>query len=1245
MASKHDPMKPQIRGLTLRCVCRGHDAVICRVAWSPDGSLIASPSYDKTVRIWETKTGKLVRSLTAHSSQVTAVAWSPDGTRIATGADDLLVFLWDPHTGEKLNGFKGHSRYLTSLSWSASGSWLATGSADGSIRIWDVQQGKHFADHTKHSDRVYSVSWSHDPNHELLASGSEDRRVLIWDVQSQSVLTELSGHTDSIRSIAWSADSRLLFTGSEDKTIRIWDVKAGRQKAVIEGHTALVTSIAITADEQILASKSKDNSVRLWRTDTLDEVACIDEVGGTPYQTEPALAFHPRGASLVTFCEEDTALRIWDLDIATLLGAAPVREKVRYTSAKIVLVGESNVGKSCLSMRLADDRYPEDHEHGTTHGMRFWPMEAEELHASAKPPEGHRRDVVLWDFGGQDEYQLVHQMFLHDTTLALVLIDPTRGAAAFEDARKWNKKLEKQVAGRKIVKLLVGSKVDEPTDMIDRAAVNSLKQECGFDGFLDLSAKVPRNIEELREAVCEALKWDELAKTSRPELFQRIRDEIELMRQAGDIIVLIADLESSVRENRSLTKQPKKASSRRLWEFWKQKADDQDAATTLQAVPFDDAAFRAVTDQLSAQGTLVKTKLFGGDDAIVLQLPVIEQYAGSLILLARNNPRGVPAIEEQKLASPDISLPGMAEKDRIERKEERIVLECVVELMVKHGICFRHEGLLVFPSLLKPTESDAVDDLPGLVSLYYDFSGAIDNVYASLIAWLVLGKEFGRVRLWNDRVEFEVGDKGACGLRKVNQGGGYAHLDVYFEEKTPMQVQTQFISFVHDHLKAHDIHVVENFHLICSKCRYEVPRDVVQRRMAIGETDVQCPVCNTVQQLSSGIQQEKDRNHVAREKAFALMTKVREDLPKVIADVKQQVFRRTDKEFQTDLPIRLLHLSDLHFDESTSPNTRLQWLIDDIRKGDWLEDGGINYLVVSGDMTDRGQIEGFQAASSFVSNLIAEFDISAERCVFVPGNHDVVSEDDMYKLSTNPSAEQKKHAVDLGEHGFLVRNENRYWDRFNAFSDHFYHRILQRPYPSDPTKQGVAFTFPEVHMQFLGLNSCWEIDRRFPERVSLHADAVANLIKTADQQIDDSRSGKDGAAKDFLRIGVWHHPVRHPERGISNLAVLDQLLRNKVRFCLTGDIHKMDRDAVRYWHSDRTHVIGAGSFGASASALSEGAPRLYNVIEIPRNIEKRTEGSIKVWTRQQPEPNGVWKGWNEWHRDDGEIGGLPYFFI
>ena len=114
-----------------------------------------------------------------------------------------------------------------------------------------------------------------------------------------------------------------------------------------------------------------------------------------------------------------------------------------YVSAKIVLVGESNVGKSCLALRARagslrrarhDPRYAlVDNATGT----------AQSRYGPRRPG---KREVVIWDLGGQDEYRLVHQLFLHDTTLALILLDPTRGSSAFEDVREWNLRLEKTIA-------------------------------------------------------------------------------------------------------------------------------------------------------------------------------------------------------------------------------------------------------------------------------------------------------------------------------------------------------------------------------------------------------------------------------------------------------------------------------------------------------------------------------------------------------------------------------------------------------------------------------------------------------------------------------------------------------------------------------------------------------------------------------------------------------------------------------
>ena len=128
-------------------------------------------------------------------------------------------------------------------------------------------------------------------------------------------------------------------------------------------------ALKLLDDGQLLASKSYDNRVFLWRCDDWESVAVLNDASSTWWAS--CLEFHPTQDVLATLDEDDLGIRVWELDLESLLGEKP-SDFVRYTSAKIVLVGESNVGKSCLAMKLAEGRYPTDSEQGTTHGIRFW---------------------------------------------------------------------------------------------------------------------------------------------------------------------------------------------------------------------------------------------------------------------------------------------------------------------------------------------------------------------------------------------------------------------------------------------------------------------------------------------------------------------------------------------------------------------------------------------------------------------------------------------------------------------------------------------------------------------------------------------------------------------------------------------------------------------------------------------------------------------------------------------------------
>lgn len=187
---------------------------------------------------------------------------------------------------------------------------------------------------------------------------------------------------------------------------------------------------------------------------------------------------------------------------------------------------------------------------------------------------------------------------------------------------------------------------------------------CGFAGYYPTSAKTARGIDPLRAIVAKALNWDNLAKTTRPVLFQRVRDEIDQRRSKGEVVLLYDDLDKQLRlEN---------------------------------AENYEPEAVRTVVRQLTVQGVIAETRLTTGQRVLVLQIGEIERYAGSLIFAARNNTRGIPALEERDITASRFTFPGIKAVERLHPFQERIVLEAVIQLLIEHGICFKREGLLIF---------------------------------------------------------------------------------------------------------------------------------------------------------------------------------------------------------------------------------------------------------------------------------------------------------------------------------------------------------------------------------------------------------------------------------------------------------------------------------------------------------------------------------------------------------------------
>ncbi|WP_373534009.1 protein kinase [Microcoleus sp.] len=247
--------------ISLAQTLSGHSDAVLSVAFSPDGKVLASGSYDKTIELWEVATGRKITSLTGHSNYVLSVAFSPDGRVLASGSFDKTIKLWEVATGRVINSLSGHSEVVSSVAFSPDGQVLASGN-DKTIKLWDVATGRVINTLSGHSSSVYSVAFS--PDGKVLASGSSDKTIKLWEVATGREINTLSGHSNTVSSVAFSPDGQVLASGSYDKTIKLWEVATGMQINTLSDHSDGVISVAFSPGGKVLASGSGDKTIKLW---------------------------------------------------------------------------------------------------------------------------------------------------------------------------------------------------------------------------------------------------------------------------------------------------------------------------------------------------------------------------------------------------------------------------------------------------------------------------------------------------------------------------------------------------------------------------------------------------------------------------------------------------------------------------------------------------------------------------------------------------------------------------------------------------------------------------------------------------------------------------------------------------------------------------------------------------------------------------------------------------------------------
>lgn len=291
-----------------RCVKTliGHEKPVNTIALSPDGQLIASGSADKTINLWDLRTGE-VRTLRGHRGSIRAIAFSPDGQILVSGGNDCTIRIWQLAKGNTPLVLKGHYGFVTSLAinpngqmlasadegetselkfwrlpygdeirysgivynvscvaFSQDGLWLAIAKNLDGIKLWQMPSGAEIYT-LKRSGNVTSLAFS--PDGLLLAHSNAGTAIKIWQLSTGEEFLTLKSHSAKVNSVTFSPDGQVLASGSNDETIKMWQRSTGKVICTLNGHLAAVQSVVFGSDGKTIVSGSWDKTIKVWRCD------------------------------------------------------------------------------------------------------------------------------------------------------------------------------------------------------------------------------------------------------------------------------------------------------------------------------------------------------------------------------------------------------------------------------------------------------------------------------------------------------------------------------------------------------------------------------------------------------------------------------------------------------------------------------------------------------------------------------------------------------------------------------------------------------------------------------------------------------------------------------------------------------------------------------------------------------------------------------------------------------------------
>lgn len=497
----------------------------------------------------------------------------------------------------------------------------------------------------------------------------------------------------------------------------------------------------------------------------------------------------------------------------------------KYATAKVIILGETGVGKTALGWCLAGGDF---NSHPKSHPLQSWILKD----LSSTLSDGTRCDTVLWDMASQPDYRLIHPLSITDASLALIVFDPTLRPDPFYPINYWLKQISDSQKKR-CPSIIVAARTEVGAPVFTKKELQNFCKANGISGgYVQTSAATGEGIIELKRRIKSLLNLRRVRRTVVAKHFHVIKNSILGIKQQGS-------KSFRVLSPQQLLNRLKKAGVHNIGR-----------EDILEAVR-----------QLANYGYVRLIGVSEAESRILLAPELFDGLAASFVRAARQHPDGLGVLEEERVLSNKFDFPelrGLSESNQksmlqsvtLAFLEKNLTLRCLREVIGQ-------KSLLFFPDIVSMKRPKLNDDRQFQEGASYTVRGGIDHLFAVLVVSLAYTNTFSKNEHRPNLACYEMNDESICGFRIEDEREAELDLILFFSTKANRMTRDLFQNLVECFLVRRSLSFSRFDPVVCNQCAHPLDRKLIRDRLQQNKDFTFCPECSEKLSLEKPVESSK----------------------------------------------------------------------------------------------------------------------------------------------------------------------------------------------------------------------------------------------------------------------------------------------------------------------------------------------------------------------------------------------------